>query len=136
MMEHQTTVNVRFCETDALGHVNNTSYFIYLEEARVQFFEEIGYEMNTNEWQFILASTKCDFIGQAFFNQKLIITTEVSKIGTKSFHLSHSIHNKDTVELVARGEAIIVYFNFELQKSMPLSSDLKSALEEHYRALT
>ena len=35
-------VNVRFSETDALGHINNTSYFIYLEEARMKFFEALA----------------------------------------------------------------------------------------------
>ncbi|WP_226666073.1 acyl-CoA thioesterase [Metabacillus litoralis] len=129
-MKHETTVKVRFCETDGLGHVNNTSYFIYLEEARVNFFEEIGYSMNTDDWRFILASTKCDFIGQAYFNQKLSITTEVSKIGTKSFHLSHSIVDKETGNLVARGEAIIVYYNFDLQKSIALPFELREVLEK------
>lgn len=38
---YETQVKVRFCETDALGHINNTSYFIYLEEARIAFFEEM-----------------------------------------------------------------------------------------------
>lgn len=131
-MKHETVVKVRFCETDALGHVNNTSFFIYLEEARVLFFESIGYSMKMDGWEFILASTKCDFIGQAFFNQKLKIETEVSKIGNKSFHLAHSIIDDVTGELVARGEAIIVYFNFEMQKSMPIPNELKEALQSHH----
>jgi len=29
---HEIQVNVRFSETDALGHINNASYFVYLEE--------------------------------------------------------------------------------------------------------
>jgi acyl-CoA thioester hydrolase len=36
----EVPVRVRFCETDMAGHVNNTSYFIYLEEARGKFFED------------------------------------------------------------------------------------------------
>lgn len=36
---HELKVNVRFSETDALGHINNTSYFIYLEEARMKFLK-------------------------------------------------------------------------------------------------
>lgn len=132
MLKHETIVKVRFCETDALGHVNNTSFFIYLEEARVLFFEKIGYSMKMEGWEFILASTKCDFIGQAYFNQKLKIETEVSKIGNKSFHLSHSIVDEESGNLVARGEAIIVYFNFELQKSIPIPEELREALENHH----
>lgn len=36
-MAYETAVKVRFCETDALGHISNISYFIYLEEARTDF---------------------------------------------------------------------------------------------------
>ena len=43
---HEIQISVRFGETDALGHINNTSYFIYLEEARIRFFESIGYNMD------------------------------------------------------------------------------------------
>lgn len=31
---HEIQVTIRLCETDALGHINNASYFVYLEEAR------------------------------------------------------------------------------------------------------
>ncbi len=50
---HELEVNVRFSETDALGHVNNTSYFVYLEEARLKFFEALG--LATNDFNFLLA---------------------------------------------------------------------------------
>lgn len=51
---HELKVNVRFSETDALGHINNTSYFIYLEEARMKFFEALGLATNVEEWNFCL----------------------------------------------------------------------------------
>lgn len=41
---HDIEVYVRFSETDSSGHVNNTSYFLYLEEARAKFFFEIGWD--------------------------------------------------------------------------------------------
>lgn len=38
---HEWEVTIRFCETDLLGHVNNSNYFIYMEDARVQFFQTV-----------------------------------------------------------------------------------------------
>ena len=81
---HELEVNVRFSETDALGHINNTSYFVYLEEARMKFFEALGLATNVESWNFLLASTKCDFIAQGYFNQLLTIRTSLTKVGTKS----------------------------------------------------
>ncbi|MCQ6267336.1 acyl-CoA thioesterase [Fictibacillus sp. WQ 8-8] len=128
---HEIELTVRFCETDALGHINNTSYFIYLEEARVRCFETLGLEMNTNEWSFILASTKCDFMAQGYFNERLVVRTGVSKIGTKSFTLEHDIYKAETKELVARGNAVIVYFDFKTQQTAHIPEFLRDALKEN-----
>lgn len=122
-------VTVRFGETDALGHVNNASYFIYLEEARVRFFQELGFPMDTTNWNFILASTKCDFVGQAYFSQSLKIITTVSHIGNKSFTLHHEIVDSKTNQVIARGTATIVYFDFKEQKSTPIPESLRRHLE-------
>lgn len=127
---HETIITVRFGETDALGHVNNTSYFIYLEEARIKFFEQFGYK-DSKKWNFILASTKCDFVSQAYFNQKLKVTSFVSKIGTKSFQLNHDILDNETGKLIAKGSEVIVFFDFDAQKSIPIPELLRVELERH-----
>ena len=128
---NEIQVTVRFSETDALGHINNTSYFIYLEEARIRFIESLGFKMEMENWNFILASTKCDFINQGFFGQELSIKTYVSKIGTKSFQLEHDLIAVQTKELIARGNAIMVYFDFEKQTSEPLPELLKGQLKNY-----
>jgi len=128
---HEIHVKVRFSETDALGHINNTSYFIYLEEARIRFMESLGYKMDIQNWNFILASTKCDFISQGYFGQELSIKTYVTKIGTKSFQLEHDLIAVQTNELIARGNAIMVFFDFEKQKSEPIPEMLKEELRNY-----
>lgn len=123
---HSTEIRVRFCETDAFGHVNNTSYFAYLEEARLDFLEETNMDHC-----FILASTRCDFVAQAYYNQRLVVTTSIKKIGTKSFTLGHEIIDKHTGKTVACAEAVIVYFNFDTQESEPLPHELRNFLHQH-----
>ncbi|WP_042454217.1 acyl-CoA thioesterase [Neobacillus dielmonensis] len=128
---HEIQIVVRFGETDALGHINNTSYFIYLEEARIRFIETLGFSLDTNRWNFILASTKCDFISQGYFNQHLLIRTYVSKIGTKSFELDHDIICAETNQRIAKGKAVMVHFNFEKQQSEPISDGLREVLKSN-----
>ncbi|UOE53180.1 acyl-CoA thioesterase [Bacillus sp. CMF12] len=130
---HEMQVTVRFCETDALGHVNNTSYFIYLEEARVKYFETLGYSMDVKKWSFILASTKCDFLSQGYFNQILTVKTRVSRIGTKSFQLDHEIVCTQTGDLIAKGSAVIVYFDFGKQESAVIPDLLREGLNQNLR---
>lgn len=132
-MQHETNITVRFGETDLLGHVNNASYFSYLEHARVEFFKALssdeGYQYD--KWQFILATIKCDFLKQAYFDQELTIGTKVSRIGNKSFTLKQPIYDKETGKLVADGESVIVYFDFDEQTSKPIPEVLRRRLKEY-----
>lgn len=131
-MSHEMNVKVRFCETDALGHVNNTSYFIYMEEARVEFLNAHR-DGNTEDWKFILVSTKCDFHAQLFFNETITIETFIKKIGTKSFVMCHRMKNSDSGALVAEGESTIVYFDFKEQRSEVIPDELRKALEKSFQ---
>ena len=87
-----TDIYVRFCETDAGGHVNNTSYFFYFEEARTRFFKSIiEQEERIN---FIVARVECDYVAQAFAAQTLTVKSSLTHIGTKSFTITHELYEK------------------------------------------
>ncbi len=130
-MVYEIPVKARFCETDALGHISNISYFIYLEEARTDFFAEIGFGRDLNNWKIILASISCDFVSQGYYNQKLIVLTEVSRIGNSSFQLVHNIKDAESGQLIAKGQANAVHFNFDTQKSEGLPEDKRQQLERY-----
>ncbi|TAA72004.1 acyl-CoA thioesterase [Planococcus salinarum] len=130
-MAYETKVKVRFCETDALGHISNISYFIYLEEARTDFFIDLGFGADLEDWKVILASAKCDFVRQGYYNQKLEVVTEVLRIGRSSFTIVHRIQDAETGELIANGEASAVYFDFKAQKSEKIPDNLRKMLEKH-----
>lgn len=130
---HEIEVYVRFCETDAAGHVNNTSYFLYLEEARTKFFRVLGFDRENRDsfLDFILASTSCDYLSQAYGAQMLKILTNVSRVGTKSFSVDHLITDADTEETIAKGSAVIVCFNYEKQKTKDIPDTLRGTLESY-----
>ncbi|MGH2318980.1 acyl-CoA thioesterase [Planococcus sp. SE5232] len=130
-MVHEIPVKVRFSETDALGHISNISYFIYLEEARTEFFADLGFGRDINNWKIILASASCDFVSQGYYNQKLVVQTAVSRIGNSSFQVVHEIKDAESGELVAKGQASAVHFNFKTQKSEVLPEANRQLLEKH-----
>ncbi|UOQ92494.1 acyl-CoA thioesterase [Halobacillus shinanisalinarum] len=129
---HQIEIWVRFCETDLLGHVNNNNFFVYMEDARIRFFNDLG--LVKEDWNFILASIKCDFLKQVYFNQTLVIKSGVAKIGNSSFHLEQEMYEKESGELVAKGSSVIVQFDFEQQKSASLTVDMRKQLETYQMA--
>ena len=130
-MNHETFITVRFNETDALGHVNNTNYFVYLEDARIQLFQDLGFEMDAKNRSFVLASAKCDYLKPAFFGNQLKVETSVLKIGNKSFQLGHRIMNIKTNDTIALGEVAVVYFNVQSQKGEVLPAEMRDKLSQY-----
>ena len=92
---YQLPVEVRFRDTDAMGHVNNAVYLTYLEAARAGYyravtgrsFEGIGEEPVS----IILARALVDFRAQAYFGERLLVACRASWVGRSSFALSYRI---------------------------------------------
>ncbi|WP_085991194.1 acyl-CoA thioesterase [Oceanobacillus senegalensis] len=129
MDDHKIDIYVRLSETDAMGHINNVSYFHYFEEARTKFLEDVlGKRDAVNG--FILASTGCDYISQAYAFEVLEIQTHVVKIGTKSVTLGHTLINPKTDEVISKATAVIVCFNYEDQRTTTIPNDVRGKLAE------
>ncbi|WP_070119737.1 acyl-CoA thioesterase [Bacillus marinisedimentorum] len=131
MNSHEQEIYIRFCETDAAGYVNSTSFLIYLEEARARFFDRLGIGNENRDVSigFILASTSCNFLSAARFGQDLKIFTSVAGIGTKSFRIQHEMADAETMEPIASAEAVIVCFDFEEQMTKHVPEMVRAALE-------
>lgn len=129
-MNNTIEIKVRFSETDMLGHVNNASYFVYLEEARTEFLRDL---LLKSKKSFVVVSLKCDFIRQAYFDQRLIIYTSVVDVGNTSFTLVHEIQDKKSGQLIAKGQSVVVHYNPGKQKSEPLSEDMREWLLEQMK---
>jgi len=70
-----------------------------------------------------------DFIDQLFLKDEVEIKTWISKIGTKSFTISHEAWQQG--RLCVTGTAVIVHFDFNTQKTTPIPDDKRKILEEH-----
>lgn len=126
-MNHSTQLRVRFSDTDMLGHVNNASYLSYLEEARIQFFEDLG----ITEVPLIVASIKADFRTQAFFRQNLTIETAIRRVGNSSFDFVNRIKDSEKEQTIFEALTTIVHFNYKTQKSETIPDDLRQKLSSY-----
>jgi acyl-CoA thioester hydrolase len=77
----------------------------------------------------ILAHTDYDFISQMFFQYEVEIRTGISRIGTKSYTVYQEAWQQN--KLCVKGNSVIVYYDFNIEKSAPIPEDRKKLLEEH-----
>ncbi len=125
-----TNVTVRFSECDGLGHVNNGMYYTYMEEAREEIFRIFNPSMKLESWNLIVVSTRCDYLRQVGFAEKLTIYTWISRLGNSSFTVEHAFSNQKN-EWVARGQAVLIGYDYEANQASPLSEAIQETLNAH-----
>ena len=109
---------VRFRDCDAMGHVNNSVYSTFLEEARIDVLGGLA--------DFILARVEIDFRSELRAGEEIEVGTRCSRIGTKSFELEHEIRANG--RLAAEAKSVLVGYDYELGGSVPLPEELKERL--------
>ncbi len=127
---YTNVVDVRFNDCDALGHVNNAVYFTYFEECRKEFFRIFNPSLDIHAWNLIVASTRCDFLQEAVYAQKLTVYGWIGKVGSSSFEVEHAMADEQG-NWVARGKATLLGFDFANKKAVPLSAEIRDELLQH-----
>lgn len=132
-MLFERKIVVRFGECDGLGHVNNGTYFTYMEDARMDIFRLFNPSLNLDTWNLIVASTRCDFLAQVSYAEELTIYTWITKLGKSSFVVDHALQKTDGT-WAARGQAVMLAYDYETQKAVPMWPEVRAALEAHTTA--
>lgn len=126
-----TTVSPRFGDIDGLGHVNNTVLPIWFEIGRNPIFRLFSPDLDLSPdiWHLILVRTEFDFLRQMYFRSEVEIRTFIAKIGNSSFTVGHEAWQEG--ELKVKGQAVLVYYDFKLQKAIPLPDSAREVLKAH-----
>ena len=122
----KTKIQVRFSDTDAMGHVASSSYLHYMEVGRSELFNEISKKSESP--YFAVVNTTIDYLSEIIFGQNVSIVTVCSQIGKKSLTLSSDIYAGD--KLSAKGRVTLVGFDPESRKSVCLPAHWEISEEE------
>lgn len=113
----KTSIQVRYSDTDALGHISNESYITFMQVGRLAFYDEI--ERLTGHLQAsVVANINIDFLRECFYGDTIEVVTWCPHVGNKSLKVSNEVYANGV--LVARGSATNVGFNPETRKSEAL----------------
>ena len=119
-------------EMDALGHINNTCYFRYCEEARVHFFRPLGYlQHGQPSGPVLVTAATCDFLKAIVYPADLAVTLRGGAPSRSSFTSYYDIRDAaDEGKVYARATARIVWVDYSAGKSMPLPASIRQCLPE------
>jgi acyl-CoA thioester hydrolase len=122
-------IAVRWGDMDALGHVNNTEYFRYIEQARVSWFTARRIPMVEDNLGPVIVRTSCDFLKAIVYPATVAVSTEVASIGRSSFTVRHEIRDAgDLTVQYATADAVVVWVDHAQGKAAPLPDKVLEAL--------
>jgi acyl-CoA thioester hydrolase len=130
----------RFCVTskqpiiwgdmDAFQHINNTVYFKYFENVRIEYFERTGINelMSKQNIGPILGATECKYLAPLTFPDTVILGTNVSEIREKRFTMQYEVFSEKLEKVVAVGSGEIIYFDYKNNKTCLIPSDIRQGM--------
>jgi acyl-CoA thioester hydrolase len=124
---HRTRLEVRFRDIDAFEHVNNASFFTYIEEARIKYIVDVLKITEVERLPLILAAVQIDFRKPILFGQMVEIGTRVDWIGRTSFSMSHHLTATPDDRPVAEADSILVSYDYASESPIPVSDAWRAA---------
>jgi acyl-CoA thioester hydrolase len=130
---HRTSVQVRFRDIDAFGHVNNAVVASYVEQARVTYLRDV-LDLNPigpqDRMPLILAMIQLEYLSPIFLEDRLDIGSRVEWVGNTSIGMSHELRAEGGRDL-ARSSSVLVTYDYAQARPMPVPDDWRTALRAH-----
>ena len=131
-------IEVRYGDLDPQGHVNNAKHLTYFEQARVAYMIELG--LFTKDQSFmnigvILADVHITYFEPIYFGQNIKVGVHAAKFGNKSMTWEQNILDADTGKELAKGEIIIVTYDYKEGKTISIPQEWREKITE-FESLT
>ena len=122
----ETVMPIRWGDMDAMGHVNNTVYFRYLETARIDWFTSMGVDPDPSGQGPVIVNAFCNFHRQLEYPGDIRVTVYASDPARTTFETWATIERLDQPgEVFASGGATTIWVDFPQQKAVNLPEWLK-----------
>ena len=125
---HVSRIPVRWGDMDAMGHVNNTVYFRYMEQARIAWFESLV--PRGEAWgamSIVIVNASCNFHKPINYPGTVEVKVFAGPPGGSSVDTFYELKVAD--ELYADGAATVVFIDHE-QKPLRIPDRIRSLMAQ------
>jgi len=124
-------IQVRFNDVDIMGHVSNTVYQNYYDAGKMDYFDHVMPDLDYLTLGVVGASIKIDYLLPIYMRNKIFVETRVAILGNKSVTMEHRLVNSDTGELLSTCTAVLVCYDVQHHKSIPVPENWRKSIIEH-----
>lgn len=125
---HTERIAVRWGDMDAMGHVNNTVYFRYMEQARISWFDALLPQAEAwTRTGMVIANASCNFKRPINYPGTVEVRVLIGAPGGSSVPTFYEL-NVDG-DLYADGAAVVVFIDAKKQKPIRIPQSIREALQ-------
>ncbi len=118
---------IRWGDMDAMNHVNNTSYFRYMETCRIDWMRSIGCQPDPQGEGPVIVNAFCNFYRQLQYPGDVLIRMFASSPGRSTFETWVTMARADQPDTIdAAGGATTIWVDFPAQKAKTLPDWLRA----------
>ena len=127
----ETHIAVRWGDMDAMGHVNNATYFRYMETARIDWFRSNGCVPDAQGEGPVIVNAFCNFDRQFEYPDEVLLKMYVSDPGRTTFESWATMEKVAEPGVVcAAGGATTIWVNFPQQKAVGLPDWIRAIVSD------
>ena len=127
---HVERIPIRWGDMDAMGHVNNTVYFRYMEQARIGWFDALVPEETA--WKstgIVIANASCNFKRPINYPGTVEVKVYARAPGGSSVGTFYELRVDEDQQIYADGEAVVVFIDMGTQKPVRIPEDIRKRLQ-------
>lgn len=119
--------NLRFSDTDMVGHINNVAFAALLESGRSMYTHRADYPPQEHRVQIVMARVEIDYRMEVHWPGQVDVGTRALSLGRTSYVLGQGIFRGE--ECVTLGRTVLVCIDRQTRRPMPVPDSLRAWLE-------
>ena len=126
---HDVLLRVRYAETDKMGVVYHSNFFVWMEIGRVELMRSLGFDYKRMELEddchLPVVDARCRYKSPAYYDEEIVVQTELRNVRDSLIHFGYAIMRQSDGTLLAEAETTHIVVNAKMEKR---------ALPERYRS--
>jgi YbgC/YbaW family acyl-CoA thioester hydrolase len=128
---YETDLQIRFGDTDAMGHVNNAKIITYLELGRVGYFADVVGVERVEDFQFILAEVNCRYRIPILLQDRVRVRMYVTDVYRSSFRFRCELIDPRDGRVFVEAETAQVMFDYATGRPRPIDDDFLDKIRDY-----
>ncbi|MBB2497064.1 acyl-CoA thioesterase [Aquipseudomonas ullengensis] len=126
---HTAHIPVRWGDMDNYGHVNNTTYLAYVQEARVEWFARVGIDIDHAAEGPVVLQTLHTYLKPVVHPATVVIELYAGTLGRSSLVVEHRLSIlSDPHTCYGEGHCKLVWIDHASNQSVPVPDSVRAVM--------